>query len=95
MGFATLRAPHHYTLVAGISHAARAFSLPARRGDLPHCVRHIPSRSPRGPLGLATLRVPFPSPLAAGALAKLWEIKELRGRGRYSVYVQCLTKASF
>ena len=20
------------------------------RGDLPHCVRHIPSRSPRGPL---------------------------------------------
>ena len=34
----------------GISHAARAFSLPARRGDLPHCVRHIPSRSPRGPL---------------------------------------------
>ena len=34
----------------GICHAARAFSLPARRGDLPHCVRHIPSRSPRGPL---------------------------------------------
>ena len=44
---------------------------------------------------LATLRVPFPFPLAAGALAKLWEIKELRGRGRYSVYAQCLTKASF
>ena len=49
----------------------------------------------RGPLGLATLRVPFPFPLAAGALAKLWEIKELRGRGRDSVYAQCLTKASF
>ena len=63
--------------------------------DLPHCVRHIPLRSPRGPLGLATLRVPFPSPLAAGALAKLWEIKELRGWGRYSVYAQGLTKASF
>ena len=45
--------------------------------------------------GLATLRVPFPFPLAAGALAKLWEIKELRGRGRYSVYAQGLTKASF
>ena len=51
--------------------------------------------TPRGPLGLATLRVPFPSPLAAGALAKLWEIKELRGRGRDSVYAQGLTKASF
>ena len=56
---------------------------------------HITLRSPRGPLGLATLRVPFPFPLAAGALAKLWEIKELRGRGRYSVYAQGLTKASF
>ena len=66
--------------------------MPRGPWDLPHCVRHIPSRSPRG---LATLRVPFPSPLAAGALAKLWEIKELRGRGRYSVYAQCLTKASF
>ena len=63
-----------------------------RRGDLPHCVRHIPCRSPRG---FAALRAPHPFPLAAGALAKLWEIKELRGRGRYSVYVQCLTKASF
>ena len=60
--------------------------------DLPRCVRHIPSRSPRG---FAALRAPHPFPLAAGALAKLWEIKELRGRGRYSVYVQCLTKASF
>ena len=59
---------------------------------LPHCVRHIPGRLSRG---LATLRVPFPSPLAAGALAKLWEIKELRGWGRYSVYAQGLTKASF
>ena len=49
-GLATLRVPHPCPLVAGISHAARAFSLPARRGDLPHCVRHIPSRSPRGPL---------------------------------------------
>ena len=66
-----------------------------RHAVLPHCVRHIPLRSPRGPLGLATLRVPFPFPLAAGALAKLWEIKELRGRGRYSVYAQGLTKASF
>lgn len=63
-----------------------------RRGDLPHCVRHIPCRLSRG---FAALRAPHPFPLAAGALAKLWEIKELRGRGRYSVYVQCLTKASF
>ena len=63
-----------------------------RHAVLPHCVRHIPFRLSRG---LATLRVPFPFPLAAGALAKLWEIKELRGRGRYSVYAQCLTKASF
>ena len=47
------------------------------------------------PRGFAALRAPHPFPLAAGALAKLWEIKELRGRGRYSVYVQCLTKASF
>ena len=31
--------------------------------DLPHCVRHIPFRLSRG---LATLRVPFPFPLAAG-----------------------------
>ena len=66
-----------------------------RRGDLPHCVCLFPGRLPRGPLGLATLCVPFPSPLAAGALAKLWEIKELRGRGRDSVYAQGLTKASF
>ena len=50
LGLAALRASHPWPLVAGISHAARAFSLPARRGDLPHCVRHIPSRSPRGPL---------------------------------------------
>ena len=63
-----------------------------RRGDLPHCVRHIPCRLSRG---FAALRASHPFPLAAGALAKLWEIKELRGRGRYSVYVQCLTKASF
>ena len=47
------------------------------------------------PRGFATLRASHPSPLAAGALAKLWEIKELRGRGRDSVYAQCLTKASF
>ena len=42
-------------------------------------------------------KLPFFSalPLAAGALAKLWEIKELSGRGRYSVYAQGLTKASF
>ena len=32
LGFAALRAPHPSPLVAGISHAARAFSLPARRG---------------------------------------------------------------
>ena len=60
--------------------------------DLSRWACHIPVRLSRG---LATLRVPFPFPLAAGALAKLWEIKELRGRGRYSVYAQCLTKASF
>ena len=60
--------------------------------DLPRCACLFPSRSPRG---FAALRAPHPFPLAAGALAKLWEIKELRGRGRYSVYVQCLTKASF
>ena len=47
------------------------------------------------PRGFAALRASHPFPLAAGALAKLWEIKELRGRGRYSVYAQCLTKASF
>ena len=47
------------------------------------------------PWGFATLGVSHPFPLAAGALAKLWEIKELRGRGRDSVYAQCLTKASF
>ena len=76
----------------GICHAARAFSLPARRGDLPRCACLFPSRSPRG---FAALRAPHPFPLAAGALAKLWEIKELRGRGRYSVYAQGLTKASF
>ena len=46
-------------------------------------------------MGFVTLGVSHPSPLAAGALAKLWEIKELRGRGRDSVYAQCLTKASF
>ena len=63
-----------------------------RHAVLPHCVRHIPSRSPRG---FAALRASHPSPLAAGALAKLWEIKELRGRGRDSVYAQGLTKASF
>ena len=63
-----------------------------RRGDLPHCVRHIPCRLSRG---FAALRASHPFPLAAGALAKLWEIKELRGRGRDSVYAQCLTKASF
>ena len=45
--------------------------------------------------GFAALRASHPFPLAAGALAKLWEIKELRGRGRYSVYAQGLTKASF
>ena len=92
MGFATLGVSHPCPLVAGISHAARAFSLPARRGDLPHCVRHIPCRLSRG---FAALRASHPFPLAAGALAKLWEIKELRGRGRYSVYAQGLTKASF
>ena len=64
-GFAALRASHPSPLDAGISHAARAFSLPARRGDLPHCVRHIPLRSPRG---FAALRASHPSPLAAGAL---------------------------
>lgn len=47
------------------------------------------------PRGFAALRASHPSPLAAGALAKLWEIKELRGRGRDSVYAQGLTKASF
>lgn len=31
-GFAALRASHPWPLVAGISHAARAFSLSARRG---------------------------------------------------------------
>ena len=86
---------HPWPLVAGICRTACVTFLSARRGDLPHCVRHIPSRSPRGPLGFAALRASHPSPLAAGALAKLWEIKELRGWGRYSVYAQCLTKASF
>ena len=60
--------------------------------DLPRWACHIPVRLSRG---FAALRAPHPFPLAAGALAKLWEIKELRGRGRYSVYAQCLTKASF
>lgn len=31
-GFATLGVSHPFPLAAGISHAARAFSLPARRG---------------------------------------------------------------
>ena len=53
---------------------------------------HIPGRLSRG---FAALRASHPFPLAAGALAKLWEIKELRGWGRYSVYAQGLTKASF
>ena len=35
-GLATLRVPFPFPLAAGISHAARAFSLSARRGDLPH-----------------------------------------------------------
>ena len=63
-----------------------------RRGDLPRCACLFPGRLSRG---FAALCAPHPFPLAAGALAKLWEIKELRGRGRYSVYAQCLTKASF
>ena len=40
------------------------------------CATSLPAR--RG--GLATLRVPFPVPLAAGALAKQHIIKESRGR---------------
>ena len=41
---------HPWPLVAGICRTACVTSLSACRGDLPHCVRHIPSRSPRGPL---------------------------------------------
>ena len=45
--------------------------------------------------GLATLRVPFPFPLAAGALAKHCYQGVTRPGGRYFVSVQPLPKASF